>query len=119
MNKRLCLQTQEPHFVRDIGLLRGAVGRPYASFAGVSKYTRVNERATALTAGIAGSHPFEQGNKRTAWMMGLYFLQGYGADLEAVSATESESKLLALIDRKISDADYAAWLASHIIELHT
>ncbi|WP_398396004.1 type II toxin-antitoxin system death-on-curing family toxin [Schaalia sp. JY-X169] len=116
-NQQLCSLTGEPHFVREPGLLLGAVGRPLETWGGDLLYGSVTLRAAVLTSGIAGSHPFAQGNKRTAWMMGLFFIQGYEWDLENIGPDESERQVLSLIDHSLSEEGYSAWLASHLVKL--
>ncbi len=116
-NKQLCSATGEPHSVRDPGLLLGAAGRPLATFDGALLHSSLALRATVLTGGIAGSHPFEQGNKRTAWIMCLYFIQSYDWDLEPIDASEAEQNILSLIDGSLSEEAYSDWLASHMVKL--
>ena len=52
--------------VRDEGLVRSALDRPWASFGGVEKYQTLAGKAAALLFGLARNHPFVEGNKRTA-----------------------------------------------------
>ncbi len=117
MNRRLCEKTGEPHHVRDDALLLGAVSRPLSRFEGALLYKSITMRAAVLTAGIGQSHPFIQGNKRTAWMMGLYYLEGYGLTLETVEAATAERAVLDLVTREISERTYSTWLAEHLLFL--
>jgi len=68
INVELVAITGEPHFLRDLGALEGALARPQNAFAyGEGDVVAL---AVRLMAGIAQSHPFEQGNKRTAFVAG-------------------------------------------------
>lgn len=67
--------------LRDEGLLRSAMARPQnaAHYAGAD----LSEQAATLLWGIAENQPFVDGNKRTALVVTLTFLElnGYVVDL--------------------------------------
>jgi len=52
--------------IRDEGLLKSAVARPRATFAGNELYPTLFEKVAALGISLAKNHPFLDGNKRTA-----------------------------------------------------
>ncbi len=54
--------------VRDEGILESAAHRPLTSLGDIPKYRTVYEAAAALGHSIVNSHPFTDGNKRTALM---------------------------------------------------
>ncbi|MFH9978155.1 type II toxin-antitoxin system death-on-curing family toxin [Streptomyces sp. NPDC017179] len=60
--------------VRDAGLLESAVHRPPASMFGQEAYTDLYDKAAALLQSLAITHPFVDGNKRTAWTSCVVFL---------------------------------------------
>jgi len=60
--------------VRDIALLESALNRAPQKFAYDTK-TTVFELAAAYSFRIAKNHPFVDGNKRTAFMAGVIFLE--------------------------------------------
>ncbi|MGO8966896.1 type II toxin-antitoxin system death-on-curing family toxin [Mycobacterium sp.] len=75
-----------PDQLRDFGLLDGAVMRPQASAFGEDAFPTIHEKAAALLHGLARSHPFINGNKRTAWTATsmFYMVNGYNLHVEAI-----------------------------------
>ena len=65
--------------LRDLGLLESAVARPQASALGKDAYPDIVGKAAALLHSLVLNHPFVDGNKRTAVLAMLVFvdLNGY------------------------------------------
>lgn len=59
---------------KDPNLLHSAVYRQFTGFDGKDKWETSYERCATLIFGIAKDHPFHDGNKRTALLVLLYFL---------------------------------------------
>lgn len=51
---------------------------------GIEAYATVWEKAAALLHSLLINHPFVDGNKRTAWMCTVVFLDLNGAEMPAV-----------------------------------
>ena len=94
--------------VRDMGLLEAAMARPLGAYAGIELYATIWEKAGALTHGIARNHPFVDGNKRTALVVGVTFLLLNGHWLE-VSQDEMEAVGLGVAEGALTPADIAKW----------
>ena len=62
------------HTLRDRGLLESAVARPQASAFGVDAYPDLAGKAAALLHSLILNHAFVDGNKRTAVLATLVFL---------------------------------------------
>lgn len=62
------------HVLRDRGLLESAVARPQASAFGADAYPDLPAKAAALLHSLVLNHPFIDGNKRTAVLATLVFL---------------------------------------------
>ena len=62
------------HTLRDRGLLESAVARPRASAFGVDAYPDLASKAAALLHSLILNHAFVDGNKRTAVLSALVFL---------------------------------------------
>ncbi|TQF05228.1 type II toxin-antitoxin system death-on-curing family toxin [Kitasatospora acidiphila] len=75
--------------VRDLGLLDSAVHRPRSEMFGIEAYTSVWEKAAALLQSLTINHPFVDGNKRTAWMCTVVFLDLNGAEMLAVDQDQA------------------------------
>ena len=73
INQRLVAGSDEPHFLRDAGLLSSAVARPKNRWAYSDR--DIVSLAGSLLLGIGRNHPFEQGNKRTAMAAASVFLR--------------------------------------------
>lgn len=68
--------------VRDFTLLHSAIERPKAQFGGRFLYSSIWLAAAALFHSLAKNHPFEDGNKRTAYFSTMRFLNKNGYLLE-------------------------------------
>ena len=62
------------HVLRDRALLESAVARPQASAFGVDAYSDLASKAAALLHSLVLNHAFVDGNKRTAVLATLVFL---------------------------------------------
>ena len=69
--------------VRDEGLLESALARPQNLLAYSEETPSLHELAAAYAFGIARSHPFVDGNKRTALVVALTFLLVNGLKVTA------------------------------------
>ena len=86
--------------VREIALLESAVAAPQATIGGRSPYQDLAEVAAAYLFYLCRSHPFIDGNKRSALGACLVFLRlngiqprGDGPEWEALTLAVAASKL--------------------------
>jgi death-on-curing protein len=79
INQEAVAATGETYFVRDLGLLESALAKPQHHW----NYGEGDSVALAvqLIDGISRNHPFEQGNKRTAFITAVMFLKANGYQL--------------------------------------
>lgn len=100
------------HGVRDFGLLESAVMRPQTTFGGIYLYKSIFNKATALMHSLLLNHPFMDGNKRTAVVAVLTFLE---INQHEVIATQEEIVGLAkdVENKKISQEELVSWLKKH------
>ena len=61
--------------VHDFSLLHSAIERPKAQFDGVHLYTTIWLMGAALLHSMVKNHPFDDGNKRTAYFSTVRFLK--------------------------------------------
>ena len=68
--------------VRDSSLLVSAIESPFQTWAGKDLHADVFDQAAALLRSMIKNHPFHDGNKRTAVILTIVFLQinGYRVD---------------------------------------
>lgn len=72
----------EPAGIRDYGLLESAVSRPWTSIGEDLKYPTIEMAGAALLVGVVHNHSFHNGNKRTALVAAMAFLDANGMLLE-------------------------------------
>ena len=68
--------------VRDEGLFLSALARPAASAFGYDAYPSLELKAAALMTSLARNHALIDGNKRTAWILTVAFLEINGRTVE-------------------------------------
>ncbi|HXC29755.1 MAG TPA: type II toxin-antitoxin system death-on-curing family toxin [Stellaceae bacterium] len=107
-------ETGERHFLRDTGLLEGALARPQNAFAHGEEDIVI--LAVRLLAAIAQAHAFEQGNKRTAFGAMWHFLRLNGYDLDFEDSEFWEGSTVELIEHRLSEEDFAVQLRPFVIE---
>lgn len=94
--------------VRAGGLLESALGRPRFRW-GYGEARDVFDCAAAYGFGIAKNHPFNDGNKRTAFQAMYVFLRVNGVELSA-SEVDAVTVILGVADGSIPERALAAWL---------
>lgn len=80
------------HGIRDEDLLESAVMTPQASFGGEYLHSDIFEMAAAYAFHIAENQPFLDGNKRTALVSALVFL-----DLNGFVIVDPDRKLYSML----------------------
>lgn len=95
--------------VRDIELLKSALGMPPASYAGEYLHTDIFEMAAAYLFHIAKNHPFNDGNKRVGIAAALVFLLLNGYELDAPEDDVAEM-VIAVASGKLSKAEAAVFI---------
>jgi len=94
------------HGIRDETLLESAVMTPQASFGGEYLHDGLFAMAAAYAFHIAENQPFLDGNKRTALVSALVFL-----DINGVIVTDPDRKLyqalIAIANREMDKYDLA------------
>ena len=99
--------------IRDAGLLESALKRPLNKFA----YGQPDlcDLAAAYAYGISRTHPFVDGNKRTALVASLTFLAINGLRTTSTQA-ENVAAFLALAAGELDESALAAWLRKHAVK---
>ncbi len=94
--------------VRDSGLLLSALAKPKHRFA-YGESCDMASMAAAYTAGIARNHPFLDGNKRTAFVVGVLSLERNGHRFKATQDEATEA-VLSLVEGRMDEIAYAGFL---------
>lgn len=97
--------------VRDSGLLASALARPQ----NLAAYGEPDlaDCAAAYACGIARNHPSLDGNKRTAFVVMVLFLELNGLVFEANDA-ESVIVMLGVADGSVDESMLAAWIRTQV-----
>ena len=98
--------------VRDEGALESALARGRQRLA-YEVQSDLPELAAACGYGIARDHPFNDGNKRVAFVVMAVFLGLNGSDVIAPE-TEVVTTMLDLAAGAISEAELASWLRRNL-----
>ena len=95
--------------IRDIAMLEAAVQRPQVSVFGADAYPTPEAKAAALLHSVTRNHPFADGNKRSATIAAIFFLQVNG--LRVTWQPEDALHMILETAQGTLDAqDFAAWL---------
>lgn len=113
INRDAVEQTGEAHFVRDSGLLESACFRPINLFQYENEDDLVT-LAVSLMFGIARNHPFEQGNKRTAFQAAIAFLFANGAKVDLPDDDSIAEAMIAVIVGDETEAWFEDLLADYV-----
>jgi death-on-curing protein len=101
--------------VRDENALEAALARPRQK----QHYEEGSDLATLAAAyafGLARAHPFNDGNKRAAFLSAMIFLGLNGKDLDA-SETEVVQVMTALAAGSLTEASLATWMRERLVGL--
>ena len=98
------------HGVRYENGLQYAVDRPFLSFGGQPMFPGPYDKAAALTESLIRSHPFVDGNKRTALVAGLALLEILTGRSPAIPAEESAQACVAIAENEWGAAEFSLWL---------
>lgn len=97
---------------KDSGLLESAVSRP------LNKHAYGENDPCALAAayafGIARNHPFNDGNKRTAWVMARLFLRLNDVAI-AFDKADAIRMVLALASGELEESAVADWFRARLV----
>ena len=95
--------------VRDIDLLKSALGMPSATYGGEFLHTDVYEMAAAYLFHLTRNHPFLDGNKRVGAVTSLVFLTLNGYEFDAPE-DDFADMVLAVARGEIDKAEVAVFI---------
>ena len=98
--------------IHDFALLHSAVERPKATFGGQDLYPTVWLKAAAFLHSLVKNHPFDDGNKRTAYYSTKRFLSLNGYVMYAPKG--KVIPFMRTVDvQNLTLSDISTWLKSH------
>lgn len=98
--------------IRDIELLKSALGMPSATYGGQFLHTDIYEMAAAYLFHLVKNHPFVDGNKRVGAVTALIFLYLNGFDFDAPEDDLAEM-VLSVARGELDKADVAVFIRRH------
>ena len=98
--------------VRNVGLLQSALARPQQLYV-YGDAPDTLDMAAAYTVGIVRNHPFVDGNKRTAFVVGVLFLELNGHRFTAYEEDATKA-VLGLAAGTIDEASFTRWLRANV-----
>jgi death-on-curing protein len=101
--------------IRDEFLLDSALSKPQNVFV-YAEEPDLFRLAASYAFGIARNHAFVDGNKRTALVVSVLFLNRNRWDITSSKADEYDT-FLHLAEGSLSEEELAAWLTSHAVPL--
>lgn len=101
--------------IREENALEAALARPQQK-AHYEPDTDLAELAAAYAFGLAKAHPFNDGNKRTAFLTAVIFLGLNGKDLDATEA-EVVQAMTALAAGSLTETAMAKWIRERLVRL--
>lgn len=101
--------------VRDEGLLKSAIERPFGGFGETEFYPTPEEKAGAILESIVKNHPFTDGNKRTGYVLMRLTLMQFGKDIIATQ-DEKYSFVIEVASGQIDFQEIIAWIEKRAIK---
>ena len=101
--------------VRDPGLLESALARAQNLLA-YGENVDIALLAASYAFGLAKNHPFLDGNKRTALVVSVTFLNLNGYDFDAMPS-EIYTQFLGLAEGSISEEQLATWFRERLYSI--
>ena len=98
--------------IRDVGRLQPAMGSVEATFGGAFLHETILAMAAAYLYGICRSHPFIDGNKRTAVGAALTFLEMNGVEVDA-DEDAFYDLVIRVAEGRVSKASVTVFLEDH------
>lgn len=98
--------------IHDFTLLHSGVERPKATFGGQDLYPSVWTKAAALLHSLVKNHPFDDGNKRTAYYSTMRFLYLNGFILKG-KKRDVVAFMVSVDVRNRTQQSISSWLRSH------
>ncbi len=117
LNRDLVAETGEPHLLLSASMLESAWAKPInrRNYEGEEDMLVL---AVTLMVGIAQNHPFQQGNKRTAFEAGVDFLRGNGFGLSGELDSAALADLFVeVVAHRVDQGAFVAHLRPHVVPL--
>jgi len=99
---------------RVVNLASSALSVPASGWQGQEAYPEPAQKAGLLAARLAKNHPLPDGNKRTAWLAMIEFLEQNGYQLEQPEPSDAVDTMLRVASSEMAEGDFVEWLRSRL-----
>lgn len=99
--------------LRDLGRLESAIATQTQNVFGEELYPKTQDKAAALIRAIIADHPFVDGNKRSAMLIGITFLEINDTRFKA-QVGEIEDFAVLIATSRMDIPEIAKWLSDRI-----
>ncbi len=99
--------------IRDLGRLEAAIATQTQNVFGEELYSSIADKAAALIRAVIADHPFIDGNKRTAMLIGITFIEINGLSFIAKPG-EIEDFAVSIATSHLDIPIISAWLNKHL-----
>lgn len=100
--------------LREEGLLESALASPRQTMFDEELYPDLAAKAAILLIGLAKNHPFVDGNKRTAFLATLRFLEINGYTL-AAAEDELFNLIQNIVSSQVEKEQVTKWFLTHLV----
>ena len=90
--------------------IESAIGRPYSGY-----HRPIHRKAAAILHALVQNHGFVDGNKRTALLTMLLFVERSGYHLVLDPGERIDDTVVSVADGQMSFEELCAWLRSHLV----
>jgi len=95
--------------VSNLDNILGAIGRPYHGY-----HREIERKAAALQHGLATSHGFVDGNKRSAWISTVILVERSGYELVLALDDRIDDIVVNVVEGTMSEVELVAWFRARI-----
>ena len=99
--------------IRDLGRLEAAIATQTQNVFGEELYSSIADKAAALIRAVIADHPFIDGNKRTAMLTGITFIEINRLSFVAKPG-EIEDFAVSIATSHLDVPIISAWLNNHL-----
>ena len=100
-----------------VALVESAVARPASGFGGQEFYPTVAAKAATLMFGLARNHALLDGNKRTALLSTLMFLDKNGYTLPLLDVNEALQLMVGVAAGGFSVGALTEWISGRLLKV--
>ncbi|MGR3723392.1 type II toxin-antitoxin system death-on-curing family toxin [Abyssibius alkaniclasticus] len=95
--------------VSNLSNVQGALGRPFHGY-----HRSISEKSAALLHGMATSHGFADGNKRTSWIVTFVLIERSGYDLVLLDDDRIDDVVVDVVEGSMNEQELVKWFRARL-----